>query len=326
MGNYFVSNFEGFELSAKAAIEEMVNKCDAELKASKIDTSISGTTAVVLYINAQGIHVGSVGDSRAILSTIPKSISDPSLLVPSTSSKFIRPIVPVRKLQPIALTVDQKPNHAQELKRIQNAGGEVRRMADELGSPVGPYRVWVKNGTTPGLAMSRSIGDKIAASVGVIAAPILNSFKMYPESDQFIVIASDGVWDVMENIEVVNFVERFRLACQVKDLNPVYPAKACNSTIARLLCEEARYRWMGILEKEDVCVDDISCVVIELTSVEPSTSGTSEPQKTDRHHDMVFQSLTVEGTVKLQREKVARNDPTRGSVADERPCFSEDLN
>ena len=203
MGNYFLSHFEGFESSAKATIEDMANKCDSELKNSKIDTGTSGTTAVILYINSLGIHVGSVGDSRAILSTIPKSISDPGLLVPSTKNKYTRSVVPVRKLQPIALTVDQKPNHAQELKRIQNAGGEVLRMADELGNPVGPHRVWVKNGTTPGLAMSRSIGDKVAASVGVIAAPILNSFKMYPESDQFIVIASDGLWDVMENIEVV---------------------------------------------------------------------------------------------------------------------------
>ena len=108
-------------------------------------------------------------------------------------------------------------------------------------------------------------------------------------------------------------------------MNPVYPVRLSNSTIARLLCEEARYRWMGILEKEDVCVDDISCVVLELANVEPSTSTASEPQKTERHHDMVFQSLTVEGTVKIQREKAARNDPTRGSVADERPCFTEDL-
>ena len=119
----------------------MVLNCDLELKKSNIDTTMSGTTAVVVYINTQGIHVGSVGDSRAILSTIPKNINDPSMIVPKATNRFNRLIIPSKKLQPIALTVDQKPNHAQELKRIQNAGGEVRRIADELGNPIGPYRI-----------------------------------------------------------------------------------------------------------------------------------------------------------------------------------------
>lgn len=323
MGNYFFQCPSTFEHTPKPAIEEMVSKCDIELKRSKIDTKLSGTTAVVLYINSQGIHVGSVGDSRAVLSTIPKSISDPSLLIPNPNNRYARSIVPIKRLQPIALTVDQKPNHVQELKRIQNAGGEVRRMEDELGSPIGPYRVWVKSGTTPGLGMSRSIGDKIASSVGVISTPILNSFKMYQETDQFIVIASDGIWDVMENIEVINFIERFRMSCIGQELSYTYPAKISNSTIARLLCEEARYRWFGILEKEDVCVDDISCLIIELTNVEPTGMSYNEPPSADRHHDMVFQSVTVEGTTKVKREKASRNDPTRGSVADESSYLPE---
>ena len=90
--------------------------------------------------------------------------------------------------------------------------------------------------------MSRAIGDKIASGIGVIANPIMNSFRLYSELDQFIVIASDGIWDVMENIEVINFVEKFRTFSVAKELNPVYPARCSNSTISRLLCEEARYR------------------------------------------------------------------------------------
>jgi serine/threonine protein phosphatase PrpC len=317
IGSYFLSKSEKFEISAKTAIEEMIIKCDEELKKSNIDTSLSGSTAVVLYINSNGIHVGSVGDSRAVLSTIPKSLADYHKSSSKSSSKFNRVIVPVRNLQAIALTVDQKPNHSQELKRIQTAGGEVRRIADELGNPLGPYRVWIKNETTPGLAMSRSIGDKIASSIGVISKPILNSFKMYPNIDQFIVIASDGIWDVMENIEVVNFVEKFRMNCMGRDNSIIYPAKVNNSSIARLLCEEARYRWFGILESEDVCVDDISCIIIELTGVDPSISDNYFAETEDRHHQAVFTSLAVEGVVKINREKAARNDPTRGSMADE---------
>ena len=40
-----------------------------------------------------------------------------------------------------------------------------------MGNPVGPARVWLKHENIPGLAMARSIGDRIAAQVGVIAEP-----------------------------------------------------------------------------------------------------------------------------------------------------------
>ena len=83
-------------------------------------------------------------------------------------------------------------------------------MTDERGMKVGPYRVWKKNGTLPGLAMSRSIGDGIGKECGVISTPVFHFFQLFPEKDQFIVVGSDGVWDVMENVEVANFVEKFR--------------------------------------------------------------------------------------------------------------------
>lgn len=325
MGEFFISQHEKFQESAKAAIDEMVISCDLQLKKEKIDTGLSGTTAVALFINSLGIHVGSVGDSRAILSTVPKSINEIQPVEKSTN-RYVRDLVPSKKLQAIALTVDQKPNHSQELKRIQNAGGEVRRIADEFGNPLGPYRVWVKGKSTPGLGMSRSLGDKVASSIGVIPNPILNSFKIYPDLDQFIIIGSDGLWDVMENIEVVNFVEKFRLSASNKELSQIFPCKLSNSSISRLLCEEARYRWFGILENEDVCVDDISCVIIEMTNVDPGI-GEVGLKIEERHAENVFNSLAVEGVVSLNRNKAARNDPTRGSMADEdTPYLADALN
>lgn len=57
----------------------------------------------------------------------------------------------------------------------------------------------------PGLAMSRSLGDKIAHSVGVSWEPditeiILNSY------DKIIIIASDGVWEFLSNNEVADII------------------------------------------------------------------------------------------------------------------------
>jgi len=47
------------------------------------------------------------------------------------------------------------------MQRIIKAGGRVKRMCDNNGNPIGPYRVWKKFGKAPGLAMSRSIGDSV---------------------------------------------------------------------------------------------------------------------------------------------------------------------
>lgn len=45
---------------------------------------------------------------------------------------------------------------------------------------MGPLRVWVKEDEVPGLAMSRSIGDKVAQSVGVIPDPEILEYELTP--------------------------------------------------------------------------------------------------------------------------------------------------
>ena len=50
--------------------------------------------------------------------------------------------------------------------------------------------------------MSRSIGDNIATSVGVTWEPEIFEFQIEP-TDKFMVVASDGVFEFLENMEVV---------------------------------------------------------------------------------------------------------------------------
>ena len=45
--------------------------------------------------------------------------------------------------------------------------GRVAAFTDGRGNFVGPSRVWLKDQELPGLAMSRSLGDGLAHSVGV---------------------------------------------------------------------------------------------------------------------------------------------------------------
>jgi hypothetical protein len=274
----------------------------------------------MVVVNSLGIHAGSVGDSKAILATLPKDNSQ--AVFPSyKSSPFKRPVRPTRNLNAVPLTAEQKPNHEEELKRIRAAGGVVEKLADDLGRPVGPYRVWKKNGNLPGLAMSRSVGDAIAHEIGVISTPITHTFPLYSAFDQFIVLASNGIWDVMENFEVVNFVEKFRGA--TSNCKNIYPAKTSNSTISRLLCEEARYRWLGIVEDDDVMIDDITCIVIELSYgevVRRVATGNVEERQVNK-----FRSIVIENAIKGEGTGAVRKDKTRGSMAVDQAIIEEAL-
>ena len=53
--------------------------------------------------------------------------------------------------------------------------------------------------------MSRSIGDLVAGSVGVIPDPEILEYTTIPD-DKFLVIASDGVFEFLANEDVVRTV------------------------------------------------------------------------------------------------------------------------
>lgn len=137
----------------------------------------------------------SVGDSRAVLaSRTPAGLEEIEKNTEAPKVTKYKRKIPAGTLTALAVTVDQKPNHAEEMDRIHQCGGVVSRLTDELGNRIGPYRIWRKGGNMPGLAMSRSIGDKIGSRIGVIATPIVQEFDYAPGQDQFIVMASDGIW------------------------------------------------------------------------------------------------------------------------------------
>lgn len=81
----------------------------------------------------------------------------------------------------------------------------------------------------PGLAMSRSLGDYVAQSVGVIPDPEILEYEIN-QDDLFMVIASDGVWEFMSNEDVA----RISL--------PFY-SKSAPEAAANALVKEAYKRW-----------------------------------------------------------------------------------
>lgn len=111
---------------------------------------------------------------------------------------------------------------------------------------MGPARVWLMHQDVPGLAMSRSLGDAVAGSVGVIAEPEVLEFQLTPE-DKFMVLASDGVFEFITNEEIVKIVVPY---WRLQD-----PMGACEA-----LVKESHMRWTT----EEEVIDDITCVVVFL--------------------------------------------------------------
>ena len=105
-------------------------------------------------------------------------------------------------------------------------------------------RVWVKDREIPGLAMSRSLGDYLAHTVGVTHQPVIEHFELTP-NDQICIIASDGIFEFMSNQNVANIAMAHFESGQAE--------AAANAIVRR-----ATQLWR---EKEEV-VDDITCVVI----------------------------------------------------------------
>ena len=91
--------------------------------------------------------------------------------------------------------------------------------------------------------MSRSIGDFIASSLGVIPEPLFIEANIDKET-KFIVVASDGIWEFLSNIKVAKIVFPFY---ESND-----PEGACKALI-----KEATDWW----NKEDIVVDDITVIV-----------------------------------------------------------------
>ncbi|EST06040.2 Protein phosphatase 2C (PP2C)-like domain protein [Kalmanozyma brasiliensis GHG001] len=87
----------------------------------------------------------------------------------------------------VRLTYDHKGSDAQEAKRITDAGG------------------FVMNARVNGvLAVTRSLGDS-AMKEFVVGSPYTTETVLSSE-DSFLIIACDGLWDVIEDQEAVNLI------------------------------------------------------------------------------------------------------------------------
>lgn len=130
----------------------------------------SGTTAVIAFFEGQNLFVANAGDSRAVLDR----------------GKF-----GVKRL-----SHDHKADDPDEVKRIEKAGGFVTPKIEG----VDVARV---NGI---IAIARSLGDREFGEL-VSPKPYISETKLTQE-DKRLILACDGVWDVMTDEDAVGLISK----------------------------------------------------------------------------------------------------------------------
>ncbi|KAL3650285.1 hypothetical protein CASFOL_006688 [Castilleja foliolosa] len=130
-----------------------------------------------------------------------------------------------------ALTIDHRPSLVEEKERIESLGGYVDCTRG----------VWRVHGS---LAVSRAIGDRHLKK-WVIAEPATRVTKISPDCE-FLILASDGLWDKVTNQEAVDVA---RSLCVGVDKPET--ASACKKLVDLSLTRGS--------------VDDISVMVVQLT-------------------------------------------------------------
>ncbi|XP_076890444.1 putative protein phosphatase 2C 73 [Bidens hawaiensis] len=176
------TNFDQFDMWKKSFLKACATiDYDLELH-PVIDSFYSGTAALTVIRENDLLVLANVGDSRAVLGTT----SDDGSLVA------------------VQLTVDFKPNVPQETDRIHKSGGRVCEAEDEPGvSRIRAPSDEAPDG--PGLALSRAFGDFFVKDFGLISEPDVIQTTVTARNC-FVILATDGVWDVVSNEMAVEIV------------------------------------------------------------------------------------------------------------------------
>ncbi|URE40973.1 phosphatase 2C [Musa troglodytarum] len=153
-----------------------------------------------------------------------------------------------RGKQPLPLSVDHKPNREDEYARIEAQGGKVIQWNG--------YRVFGV------LAMSRSIGDRYLKP-WIIPEPEVTIVPRARE-DECLILASDGLWDVMSNEEVCD-VARRRILLWHKKNGPV--SAATQRGEGNDPAAQAAAECLSRLAVQKGSKDNITIIVVNLLSL-----------------------------------------------------------
>ncbi|KAF5399002.1 Serine/threonine protein phosphatase [Paragonimus heterotremus] len=218
----------------------------------------SGTTAcVALLLPVNGVvklYVANAGDSRAVL---------------------------CRGAAAVDLSVDHKPEDEDEKSRITAAGGTVTRDGRVNG----------------GLNLSRALGDHSYKQVKglplsdqmITPVPDITQFDLIPGSDEFLVIACDGVWNSMTSQEVVNFVYD-RLHPSSNSIEEEKTEKASETDPEEMacrlskICEELFEHCLAPnTDGDGTGCDNMTCIIVHFHNLDSLIKHSSVGEVTNSH-------------------------------------------
>ena len=218
-----------------------INVTSQTVLASPINTKDSGSTLCLLAISGNILACANIGDSRCILVSTKEcedSPKDPTDLSQQNS-----------KWEIVQMSKDHKPSDKEEAERVIKCGGIIDKNPFDNNEAEGVLRVWSKNSKVPGLAMTRSIGDTWLKKLGVTSEPEILT-KELTAKDKYIILASDGLWDVISEQDCAEIVYH-----TISEGNHAKIA-------SQALVEEASNRW----KSKGNNIDDISVIVVLLNN------------------------------------------------------------
>lgn len=149
-----------------------------------------------------------------------------------------------RGKEAIALSNDHKPNREDEYARIEAAGGKVIQ--------------WQGHRVFGVLAMSRSIGDRYLKP-WIIPEPEV-TFTPRVREDECLILASDGLWDVMSNEEACEVARKRILIWHKKNGVPTTERAGMGADPAA----QAAADYLAMLAIQKGSNDNVSVIVVDL--------------------------------------------------------------
>ncbi|GMF22599.1 unnamed protein product [Phytophthora fragariaefolia] len=231
-----------------------------------------GSTALLVWFLADSVRSSdSEGDA------VPENVRPTGGLTFYTVNLGDCRAVVCRGGEALPLTSDHKPDRLDEKKRIEKAGGFVSTIA-------GIARVYSSSGaglamqqeTSVYLAVSRAFGDRSLKTPTALVSckPEVMRFQVQ-EDDLFLVMACDGVWDVLSNQDVVDIaLLHFHDAKAAADA--IVKASYRKGSVDNLTATVVQFGW-----KADAQVQQ----VIESRRVKADESNTSKGRNEETQHD-----------------------------------------
>jgi protein phosphatase PTC2/3 len=234
-----------FSRNVHQALTETFHAVDNDLRREPlIEPNYAGTTACVALLRDGELFLANSGDSRGVLGRKRRPRTNTSN---GDTANINDNDEDDDKWDAIDLTVDQNPDSPGEKERILSMGGYI----SPSPGPGLSARVWLDpQWSQVGLAMGRSIGDHAVSAVGVICTPVISQHSIdLNAGDDFMILASDGVWEFISSQTAVDIVgQHLKL-------------RNCATRACQALIEAAAARWH---DEEGEYRDDITAIVVRL--------------------------------------------------------------